>query len=158
MPGGISGGPLAADLLYAAAVTSGSGSIFSPLLAYAVAFRETIRGELAGLWNAASVISGDGGYGLMQLTSSHPSDWIDPSANVRYAIATFLYPAYDFWWGEMKFVGSDLVRGIAAEYNAGRGQALAGHAAGDLDTYTTDGYAADVLAQYTRLCAHLSPV
>jgi hypothetical protein len=126
---------------------------FSPLVIYAVAWNETIEGEVStNAWDAATVISGDGGHGLCQLTSSYPENWQDPRSNAIYAINNFLQPAQDFWSAApYQFTGDNLVRAMLAEYNAGRGNALAGHAAGNIDLYTTNKYAARGLDMYHKL-------
>jgi hypothetical protein len=109
------------------------------------------KNETGSRPDAATVISGDGGHGVMQLTASYPDDWADPAANIDYAIMQFLKPAEDFWAAQ--FQGEELVKAIAAEYNAGRGKVLQGHEEGDLDKYTTEGYGARALATYEKLCA-----
>jgi len=131
---------------------------FSPPLLYAVAYRETIHGELVGLWpSALTVVSGDGGHGLFQLTSSYPAAWEDPLINALYAIDVFLKPAIDYWHGLQNYSGDDLVRLVAATFNAGLGGAEKGHAAGDVDKYTTDHYAAAVLTYYHNLVEKGTP-
>lgn len=148
---GIDGGTLSPDLPYAAPVLSACGvADFFPSLAYAIFWRETISGEVAGMWTAATVVSPDGGHGLGQLTSLPiPPKWQDPYANALWAIDNFLKPAESFW--KTFEQGDDLVRCIAAEYNAGRGQAIKGHEEGNVDAYTTDNYAAAVLGFYTSI-------
>jgi hypothetical protein len=117
-----------------------------PYVTYAIKWNET-----AALPDAATVISADGGHGVMQLTSSFPANWADPYQNVLYAIGHFLAPAETFW--KTFEQGNDLIRCIAAEYNAGRAQAIEGHEEGDVDKYTTDGYAGRALATYLKLLA-----
>lgn len=149
---GLAGGPIPQHLPYAAQIQSAcEDRNFSPLLAYAIAWRETIRGEVDGNWTAATVVSGDGGHGLFQLTSSYPPDWADPSANATYALDRFLIPDATYWVTRTSIRGDDLVRCLAASFNAGLGGAWAGHEKGNVDLYTTDNYAADVLRQYQRL-------
>jgi hypothetical protein len=110
----------------------------SAFLLYAIAETETIDGELAGMWDAASVVSADGGHGLFQLTSSYPSFWEDPRTNAQYAAANFVIPAWSFWATRYDLVGDALVRAVAAEFNAGRANALAGYTEhGDVGFYTT---------------------
>ena len=104
-----------------------------------------------GLADAATVISDDGGHGLLQLTSSYPANWADPYANVLYAIDNFLRSAETYWSAELQ--GNNLIRAIAAEYNAGRSQAIAGHEAGNVDLYTTNSYGQRALDMYLRLLA-----
>jgi hypothetical protein len=105
--------------------------------------------ETAALPDAATIISADGGHGLMQLTSSFPANWADPYENVRYAIGTFLAPAEAFW--KTFEQGDALIRCIAAEYNAGRTATIDAHEKGDVDLATTNGYAARALASYHKL-------
>jgi hypothetical protein len=107
--------------------------------------------ETNGLANAATVISDDGGHGVMQLTSSYPPNWAEPYANVLYAIDNFLQSAETYWARELQ--GNDLIRAIAAEYNAGRSQAIAGHEAGNVDLYTTNDYGQRALGTYLKLLA-----
>jgi hypothetical protein len=154
---GIDGGTLSPDLPYAAPTLSACGvADFFPSLAYAIFWRETISGEVAGMWTAATVVSPDGGHGLGQLTSLPiPPKWQDPYANALWALDNFLKPAETYWATELQ--GDDLVRAIAAEYNAGRSQAIAGHEAGNLDLYTTNGYAAAVLGYYHSIVATGKP-
>lgn len=152
MRNGISGTSIPAGLPNADSVSAACacGGDFYPCLAYAIKWNET-----ADLADAATVISADGGHGLFQLTSSWPSDWEDPLANATYAVQHFLIPAEQYWVRD--FQGEDLVRAIAAEFNAGRDAVIRGHAEGDLDKYTTDNYAARALANYTKLIAGSKP-
>jgi hypothetical protein len=117
---------------------------FFPYVAYAIKWNET-----ANLPDAATVISADGGHGLFQLTSSFPADWQDPYVNALYAVEDFLRPAETYWAHELQ--GDDLVRAIAAEFNAGRTQAIEGHEKGNLDLYTTNNYGTRALASYHKL-------
>lgn len=91
----------------------------------------------------------NGGRGPMQLTSSYPVNWRDPATNIGYAIYHFLIPALREW--EEMLQGDDLVRAIAASYNAGFGNAERGHLEGDVDRYTTDRYGERALAHYHNL-------
>jgi len=154
MRNGLAAGPLPAGLLYGPVIQAACeiAPTFSPEVAYAIAENETIIGEKNGKWDAATVVSADGGHGLFQLTSSYPSDWADPAKNAEYAVEHFLLPAETFW-ANMGMQGDDLVRCIAAEFNAGRGGALSGHSQGDVDKYTTNHYAARALANYQALCS-----
>jgi len=163
---GISAAPLKPGLLYgepiqAAAVIQPS---FSPPWLYAIAYRESIRGQLAGLWpSALTVVAPDNGCGICQVTPAdwwepwlhaawNAIDWKDPEANAAFAVAYFLLPAQTFWATEVGLAGTDLLRAASAEYNCGRELALEGHAAGNVDLHTTGGdYAADVALNYTRL-------
>ena len=153
MKWGISGKPIPAALRYAAPIQEAADDDdFPPLFAYAIAWRETISGEVNGLWpSAATVVSGDAGHGLFQLTSSYPGDWQDPKANALYAIQNFLLPAQEYWYGLNGYTGPDLVKLCAAEFNAGRGNAERGHEEGNVDLYTTDNYGTGVLAIYQSL-------
>lgn len=148
MRDGVSGALVVASFPYAKIINSLSLSAnFFPCLVAAIKMNETGLGQGPATEND---ISGDGGRGIMQLTSSYPSDWQQPQANIGYAITHFLVPAYVDWRGELR--GNDLVRAIAATYNAGLGNAQAGHAAGDLDKYTTNRYGARCLGHYQNLC------
>lgn len=122
---------------------------FFPCVAYAIFWQESIEGETEGKWDAKTIVSEDGGHGIGQLTSSWPSNWEDPRANIDYAVEHFMVPAFHNWRGEL--LGSDLVRAIAATYNAGYGQAEAGHERGNLDTFTSDDYASRALQTYNNL-------
>jgi soluble lytic murein transglycosylase-like protein len=117
-----------------------------PYVTYAIKWNET-----AALPDAATVVSADGGRGLMQLTSSFPANWADPYQNVLYAIGHFLAPAETFW--KTFEQGDNLIRCIAAEYNAGRAQAIEGHEAGNVDLYTTNNYGQRALDTYLKLLA-----
>ena len=131
---------------------------FSPPLLYAVAYRETIHGELVGLWpSALTVVSGDGGHGLFQLTSSYPAAWEDPLINALYAIDVFLKPAMDYWHGLENFTGDTLVLLVAATFNEGLSAARAYHASGNVDAGTTDHYGHGVLAYYKNLVEKGTP-
>lgn len=117
----------------------------SPFLVYAIKVNET------GSSLVPDVVSGDGGHGWMQLTSSYPDPgWADPYTNVLYAIQHFILPAEDFWAGK-GYQGYDLVRCIAADYNEGEGAAWRDHMAGDVDWHTTNHYADRALAHYRAL-------
>jgi hypothetical protein len=157
---GIEGGPIPLRLPYAQPIQSGCQVFnFSPCLAYAIAWRETIRGEKAGLWpSAVNVVSGDGGHGLFQLTSSWPSDWESINANIAYALSHFLVPTMHFFAGAGQR-GEALIRCIAAAFNEGTQTAYLDHLLGNVDIGTTGhDYASDVLAQYQRLIANEDPV
>lgn len=149
---GISGKPIPPALRYASAINKACGDTFFPLVAYAIACNESIVGEIAGKWNACTVCSADGGHGLFQLTSSWPAAWDDPDANARYAVQHFLYPALLQWRvNAPNVLGDDLVRAIAATFNAGFGLAWDGHKRGDVDLYTTDRYGQRALSYYRSL-------
>jgi len=150
---GIDSGKIPTQLIYAEIIQKAADDAnVSALLCYAIANRETLRGQRAGSWDAASVVSADGGHGLFQLTSSWPSDWADPSANTAYAIAHFIKPAMD-WLVEQGLEGDALIKGIAASFNAGLGAAWNAHVSqNDFDACTTgNDYASDVLANYLAL-------
>jgi hypothetical protein len=155
MRNGIAAGPLPSDLdlPYGHEITQACAvpPSFSPLLAYAIKVNES------GENDPPDVQSGDGGHGLFQLTSSYPDDWADPYANALYAVQYFLAPAETYWADTMGLQGTDLVRAIAAEFNAGRGGAMQGHEEGDVDKFTTNHYAARALAHYEALVAGQAP-
>ena len=166
MRNGLSAGPVNASLLYADPINRAAlackyegVSTFSPLVMYACACNETIQGEANGSWNAATVVSGDGGHGLFQLTSSWPNPgWDDPYTNALFAAEHFFMPAEAVWTSApYSLQGDDLVRAIAATFNAGLGNAVAGHNQGNVDAYTTDGYGARALAHYQQLLAGQVP-
>jgi hypothetical protein len=93
----------------------------------------------------------------MQLTSSYPANWADPQTNIDYAVENYILPAWAYWRATYGYQGDDLVRCIAAEYNAGRGGAEQGHAEGDVDLYTTNHYADRCLMEYKALVAGQMP-
>ena len=157
MRNGIVAGALAPSLRYVDPITQACTTAnWFPSVAYAIFWRETISGEVAGLWpSAADVISSDGGHGLGQLTESYPPDWADPYANALYAIDHFLKGAEVYWAFDVQ--GEDLVRCIAAEYNAGRARTIEAHDKGNVDLATTDGYAAAVLGFYRSILATGKP-
>jgi len=156
---GISGSPIPAHLPYAAPIQAAcQDANFPPCLAYAVAWRETVRGEKNGSWNAVTVVSGDGGRGLFQLTSSYPSDWENLNGNIAYALAHFLVPSLHFFAGT-GLRGDDLLRCVAGSFNEGEGQALLDHWAGNVDLGTTGhDYAQSVQSNFHRLIAGQDPV
>ena len=131
---------------------------FPPCLAYAIAWRETISGEKAGLWvSAATVLSDDGGHGLFQLTSSYPADWENVQINAEYALEHFLVPGLQFF-ADRGLRGDNLVRCIAAGFNSGEEAAWENHLRGNVDLGTTDNYAQSVLSNYHRLINGEDPV
>ena len=147
MKDGISGAPCPNALPYAQIINSLCiARNFFPCLVGAIKMTETGLGSGPATEND---ISADGGHGIMQLTSSYPDDWADPTANITYAIDHFLVPAYNDWRTTLQ--GDDLVRAIAATYNAGLGNAQAGHAQGNVDLYTTNDYGARALAHEQAL-------
>jgi hypothetical protein len=144
---GIYAGPLDLTLSYSVPIDKAcKDNDFSSLLAYAIKLNET-----GNLPNACEVISYDNGHGLFQLTYSWPENWTDAYTNAAYAVTQFLRPAEDYWAGVRGEQGDDLIRCIAAEFNAGRTQACAGHDEGDVDKYTTNRYGARALSNYHSL-------
>lgn len=152
MRDGIDGGPLASRHEYAAIVNGLSlGFNVSPLLVYAIRLNETSEGD------PPDILSNDGGHGIMQLTSSYPSNWTDPTANISYAIAHFIEPDWQSWKeADPSLAGDDLIRCIAVGYNAGFGTALAAHRAGDVDRVSYSGhYGVDAVRNYHALLDEL---
>ena len=156
---GISGAPIPPALPYAAAVTAAClHENMPPCLLYAIAWRESISGEVNGQWpDAATVVSSDNGHGLCQLTSSWPDDWADPVANVNYAIEEFVLSAIRYWHGLQKFSGDTLVLLVSATFNEGLGAAEKYHAQGNVDAGASDSYGHGVLANYQKLIAGETP-
>lgn len=153
MRDGIDGAPLPAgfpykDIIEQVCLDNG----VAPCLVGAIKMNETGLGQGPGTEND---ISGDGGHGIMQLTSSFPDNWQDPTANISYAVEHFIVPAWADW--DETLQGDDLVRAIAATYNAGYGSAYAGHVKGNVDLYSTDNYGARCLAKYTALIGGTIP-
>lgn len=95
----------------------------------------------------------DAGHGIFQLSSSWPSDWNNPLANAVYAVRVFIVPAITFWYSAHGYTGDDLVRCVAASYNAGISAAWVGHLEGSVDAFTTDDYAQRCLAHFQMLVA-----
>lgn len=156
---GIQGGTIPAHLPYAKTITDAMNAAnFSPILGYAIAYRETIRGELDHSWCASTVLSADGGHGLFQLTSSWCDNWKDARANADYAAAHFLVPSM-YYFAAKGMRGEDLVRCIAAGFNEGAVTAWDDHQTyGNVDIGTANhDYAADVLRQYLSLAAGQDP-
>jgi len=155
---GIEAGIIPSHLPYSSPIQEAcQAADLSPALAYGIAFRESIRGELAGLWTAATVVSGDGGYGLFQLTSSYPKNWDQPRANADWALSQFIKPALTFFSAQ-GLTGEALIRCIAAAFNAGLETAWEAHNNGNVDACTTGcDYAADVFAIYSAIIAGRTP-
>lgn len=167
---GLSGEPYPGSLPYAAAINAAATSRnFWPCVLGAVAWQETIGIEVSG-WmrevygpgiTAENCVSGDGGHGLCQLTQSFPDDWINPQTNAAYALDAFLLPALQYWNVHVKLEGEDLLRALAAEFNAGRINAIKGHTNGDVGLFTThtngESYSDLVLAHYQKLSVGLEP-
>lgn len=155
---GVAGSDVTPSWLYAGFINRQCDRLdFPPALAYAIAVNETIAGEAAGEWNAATVQSGDGGWGLFQLTSYHPDNWQDPSTNCYYAVTDWLLPDANRWFQEFRVTGDDLIRCVAASFNAGWGNAVAAHNAGNVDAATTDNYASRALDHYHAIIAGNRP-
>lgn len=167
MRNGISGASVPLDLIYAGDINTATLKVsFFPLVAYAIALVETIEGELAGEWEAATVISSDGGHGLCQPTPAtwwtpemnfdwRAIDWRKPCANAEFSIKWFMVPAEQFWAVHYGMQGDSLIRCLCAEYNAGRTCAIEGHNDGDVGRYTTHergvSYSDHVLKNYHAL-------
>jgi hypothetical protein len=144
---GVSGAPCPSAFPYADIINTLAVEFnVSPCLVAALKFNETGLGHGP---ESEQVISFDGGHGLLQLTSSWPEDWQDPTANIRYAIEQYIIPAWNYWRNYVQ--GGDLVRGIAATYNSGLGGAEAGHAEGNFDLNTTNNYASRCFEAYHTL-------
>lgn len=147
---GISGAPVPISLPYAATVEAACGEVCPPCFMYAIAYRESIRGELAGEWpSAADVQADDGGLGLCQITPEEwwPQEmrsawasltWQSPLLNTKFAIRYFVLPAMAYWHAQ-GFDGDNLAKLVACEYNAGRSNTILGHEEGNADKYTTGG-------------------
>ena len=149
---GISGATVSSALPYSVNINDAAVQTnFSPILLYSICWHETIQGEVNGSWIASSVISFDGGHGLAQLTSSYPSDWEDPTANAAYAVTNFLFPDMVIWTEEFGLSGDELIKCMAASYNAGLAGAEEGHAQNNVDLYTTDNYGQAVLNIYNNI-------
>jgi hypothetical protein len=136
---------------------------FSPLVAYAVKVNETADSTDPARMEEGAIgdylPNGDNaGHGIFQLTSSWPSTWADPYSNAAYAIwhPGFLREA-ETYWSARGLQGEDLVRAVAASFNAGIGGAQAGHDAGDVDLRTTNRYGARALEHYQALVAGRAP-
>jgi hypothetical protein len=159
---GLSGEPIPANLPYAEAINKAcSVQNFWPLFAYAVAFRETIVSQENGsIKSASEYVSFDQGHGLFQLTSSWPDNWHDPETNCAYAIKYFLQPAVTFWSDPTGYnlSGLPMLRCVAAEFNCGRSNAIAGHKVGNVDLYTSGNYATAVEGYYLTLLNKGTPL
>lgn len=155
---GISGKPIPKTLPYAATIQAPCVELgFSPCLAYAIAWRESISGEVNGAWDARTILSGDGGHGLFQLTSAFPEGWENEDVNVRYALSTFLVPALH-QFARRGLLGDDLARLVAASFNAGERAAWEAHLAGNVDLATTgNDYSSSVLLNFHRLIKGENP-
>ena len=116
-----------------------------PCLVYAIRLNETSEGD------PPNVTSGDGGHGIMQLTSSFPDDWEDPKSNFTYAINHFIAPDLDQAVKDTGLQGDGLIRFVAAAYNAGYGTAIEDHNRGDVDAHTTNRYGERAVAHFHDL-------
>ncbi|MGD0053355.1 MAG: hypothetical protein ABSD03_16240 [Vulcanimicrobiaceae bacterium] len=180
MRNGIVAGTLPAGLHYSAQIQAAADQRnFSAELLYAIGWVEIIATEISG-WiaevypgmTAATLISTKSpppGYGAFQETpetsgNELPANWQDVTVAALFAIDHHLAEAWTFW-ATQGLEGDDLVRAIAAEFNAGRGGAERGHAAGDIGLDTTHevvngvstSYSDRVLAAYTSLVAGKEP-
>ena len=167
---GLAAGPLPSGLLYAAPIQAACiAANFSPVAAYCVAMRETIRGQIEGQWNALTIVAEDNGKGLFQVTQEDwwteemiaewtAIDFTDPHANAAYALKWFLVPALQFWAGQIGLTGDALLKCVADEFNAGRNAVIKAHALGNADAATTEhDYGSDIVANYHRIEAGLAP-
>lgn len=169
---GLSAGPLpvALRLPFASEVERASlvGPTFSPILAYAVKVNETNLStnpeEIQIGADPHTLLMPDGtnaGVGIFQLTSFHPKGWRDPYICSVEAIKIWLFPAEQYWHGNYGLQGEALVRAVAAEFNAGRGNAEAGHRGGDVGRFTTYShglsYADRALNHYLNLEKGITP-
>lgn len=157
---GISGQALPAGLRYGDEISAACAAYnFPPCFAYAIAWRESIRGEAGGKWNAATVVSADGGHGLFQLTSYVPDGWSDPLTNAEAALKYWLLPNVNAFYDRFELRGDALVKAAADAFNRGYGAVAADLSAGrDPDAASSGGnYGADVLNQYQRLAAGENP-
>jgi hypothetical protein len=160
---GISGQPISLNLglPYVAEITAACSALnFPPCFAYAIAWRETISGERNGQWDAATVVSPDGGHGLFQLTSYVPPGWQDPLTNAEAALKYWLLPNVNSLYDHFQLQGDDLVKAAADAFNRGYGNVSASLSAGqDPDVNSAHGnYGSAVLQQYQLLVAGNAPV
>jgi hypothetical protein len=126
MVDGLSAAPIPASLALPYADAIGAACVkapnnFPPCLAYAIGWRETIRGRawLATLGQTpANAVSPDGGHGIFQLTSWVPNGWDDPGTNAYWAVARWLAPNLAHFAAK-GLTGESLVKATAAAFNAG---------------------------------------
>lgn len=158
---GIAGAPLPPGLRYGDEVSVACGQAnFPPCFAYAIAWRESISGEVGGLWpSAATVVSSDGGHGLFQLTSYVPTGWSDPQTNALAALEHWLLPNVNSFYDHFSLTGDQLVKAAANAFNRGYGRVAATLNNGqDTDVGSTgNNYGSSVLGIYKRLVAGQSP-
>ena len=163
---GVSGQPLPGGIAYGSEISQAAAQTnFPPCWLYAHGYQETIK--VAGWMETmgktpANFISDDGGHGIFQLTASYPPNWQVPYANACYAVIQYLMPAIKYWNSTYGLLGDQLMRCVAAEYNAGRSNAEAGHNHGDVGMFTTkdaDGneYPDLVMKYYHQLAAGQKP-
>lgn len=160
---GISGRSLPADqaLRYLEPITDACAAFnFPPCFAYAIAWRESISGEVAGTWpSAATVVSGDGGHGLFQLTSFVPTGWSDALTNAHAALQYWLVPNVNSLYDHFSLSGDQLIKAAADAFNRGYGAVQQSLKSGqDPDIGSAGGnYGSDVLAKYQRLIDGQAP-
>ena len=154
---GISGTHLPANFPFAVTFNMIAGTKgFFPCVLGAVAWEETLKVLTPA--QAMPYISSDNGHGIFQLTDSWPKDWQVPSSSAAYACDDYLLPALKQWTTQTTLQGDDLIRAVAATYNAGWQNAWDGHLNGNVDEYTTNqDYGTRVLADYHTLVAGLIP-
>lgn len=131
-----------------------------PCLVYAIRLNETSEGDPPTvLEDGANPDTGllpngdNAGHGIMQLTSSWPSDWANPSSNIEYAIAHFIKPDLEQAVIDTGLQGDGLIRFVGAAYNSGYGAALRNHNLGDVDLGDTNRYGDRVLKHFNDLIA-----
>lgn len=131
----------------------------SPCLLAAHGYVETL--EVLPPEEARTYLSYDGGHGIMQLTSSFPTDWQTVVSNLVWAANQFIIPALETWYHDYGYTGDTLVRCEAATFNAGLNAALRGHFQGNVGMYTTTSegitYDVRVLNAYKTLAAGSIP-
>lgn len=149
---GISGREVRNDMKYAGNINPACAEFnFPPMVAYAIAWRESISME-GKLWPDARKVDLNGGHGLFQLDSSFPDNWEDADVNTNYALKHFLVPALTHWHGLERASGNGLIRLVAATFNAGLSAATLAHLQGDVDLSTAHhDYASTVLRTYLYL-------
>jgi soluble lytic murein transglycosylase-like protein len=106
-------------------------------------------------WWDPNIVSGDGGYGLGQITSDlawiSSADWSDPYTNLTKA-AQMLGVELDFFNGKFPDDPTLATQYALAAYNRGRTKVWASAQRGEPpDTGTTDNYATGVWSIYNRL-------
>lgn len=161
MLNGISGASLPVGFPLRDAITAACAKRnFPPCFAGAVKLNETeLSTDPGELEEGADPATGclpngdNAGHGSFQLTVEWPIGWADPEVNCGFAIDKFLAPAITFWVGK-GFSGVDLVRAVAASYNAGTETVWEWHVKySDVDHGTTDRYGARALEHFKNLIA-----